>query len=153
MPKCPKNRGDGVHACEKKGLLTGIALAKLQALGARGAIGAHLGVLRECPKGVTLRPHKAGIALQQRHLPRTVFLVEMVVHLDVALRLASRAMVGVEGRVASRQDVDLGIEELGVAMHVLMSVSVAQMQRHTRSTLGRVFAVEYEDGVAWTGRR
>ena len=75
----------------------------------------------------------------------------LVLHLDVVLGEAERAVLLKELAVTAVKDVHLRIGEFWVLEVVDRPVLVANELGHARCTVDRVFAVEDEEGVWWVG--
>ena len=74
----------------------------------------------------------AVVAAEPAHLTFTGTLVLLVVHLDVVLGLASEFVLAEEGRVSTLKDINVGVVECGITVHVDESVTLAQMQSTER---------------------
>lgn len=78
-------------------------------------------------KSVGLRPSKLGVAAELTHLPLASVLVRLVIHANIALRLALVAVFQEESRIASVKNVDVGVEQGWVAVHVQLAVALTQL--------------------------
>lgn len=71
------------------------------------------------------------------------------VHLNIVLWKATDRMLCKELAVATIQNVDFGICELGVLVSVGSTILLADMTGHDGSTMCRVFAMEDQQGLPW----
>lgn len=80
------------------------------------------------PVGKALGARELGVFAELAHLALAGTLVLLVAHLDIVLRVASQSVLVEEGRIPALEDVDVGVVERGVAVHVQLSVAFAEVE-------------------------
>ena len=78
-------------------------------------------------KGEALGAIELGVSTELAHLTLARAFVLLVAHLHIVLWLAAHAVLVEEGRVATLEDVDVGVVQCRVTVHVQLAVPLAKM--------------------------
>ena len=78
-------------------------------------------------KGEALGAIELGVSTELAHLTLARAFVLLVAHLHIVLWLAAHAVLVEEGRVATLEDVDIGVVQCRVTVHVQLAVPLAKM--------------------------